>query len=127
MAVGTLTLVYGATTFLAEAHALFHGCSTAWTVARVATVSFGIGVLLGMFFSVCKTLLILFSLLLFLIFIMLIKIVVFHNCSVFFILSFFHVRFPFFSTKNVLHIYAFSDPFLVAFPKCPTYDLKVPI
>ena len=127
MAVGTLALVYGATTFLAEAHALFHGCSTAWTVARVATVSFGIGVLLGMFFSVCKTLLILFSLLLFLIFIMLIKIVVSHNCSVFFILSFFHARFPFFSTKNVLHIYAFSDPFLVAFPKCPTYDLKVPI
>ena len=61
MAVGTLALVYGATTFLAEAHALFHGCSTAWTVARVAAVSFGIGVLLGMFFSVCKTLLILFS------------------------------------------------------------------
>ena len=127
MAVGTLALVYGATTFLAEAHALFHGCSTAWTVARVAAVSFGIGVLPGMFFSVCKTLLILFSLLLFLIFIMLIKIVVSHNCSVFFILSFFHARFPFFSTKNVLHIYAFSDPFLVAFPKCPTYDLKVPI
>ena len=127
MAVGTLALVYGATTFLAEAHALFHGCSTAWTVARVATVSFGIGVLLGMLFSVCKTLLILFSLLLFLIFIMLIKIVVSHNCSVFFILSFFHARFPFFSTKNVLHIYAFSDPFLVAFQKCPTYDLKVPI
>ena len=127
MAVGTLALVYGATTFLAEAHALFHGCSTAWTVARVAAVSFGIGVLLGMFFSVCKTLLILFSLLLFLIFIMLIKIVVSHNCSVFFILSFFHARFPFFSTKNVLHIYAISDPFLVAFPKCPTYDLKVPI
>ena len=127
MAVGTLALVYGATTFLAEAHALFHGCSTAWTVARVAAVSFGIGVLLGMFFSVCKTLLILFSLLLFLIFIMLIKIVVSHNCSVFFILSFFHARFPFFSTKNVLHIYAFSGPFWVAFPKCPTYDLKVPI
>ena len=127
MAVGTLALVYSATTLLAEAHALFHGCSTAWTVARVAAVSFGIGVLLGMFFSVCKTLLILFSLLLFLIFIMLIKIVVSHNCSVFFILSFFHARFPFFSTKNVLHIYAFSDPFSVAFPKCPTYDLKVPI
>ena len=127
MAVRTFALVYGATTFLAEAHALFHGCSTAWTVARVATVSFGIGVLLGMFFSVCKILLILFSLLLFLIFIMLIKIVVSHNCSVFFILSFSHARLPFFSTKNVLHIYAFSDPFLVAFPKCPTYDLKVPI
>ena len=119
MAVGTLALVYGATTFLAEAHALFHGCSTAWTVARVAAVSFGIGVLLGMFFSVCKTLLILFSLLLFLIFIMLIKIVVSHNCSVFFILSFFHARFPFFFNEKRFAYLCIFRPFFGGVPKVP--------